>query len=60
MGYIPVDNDNAGYRDYNTDSVRDQPGDPYSIPTFNPDQEHQNNVVSNRAPRYADRAFAEE
>ena len=56
MGYIPVGSGTAGYRDYNNDGVRDQPGDVFNIGTgiFG------ENEATNRAPRYADQAIQRE
>ena len=54
MGYIPepgTTNTNA-YRDWNNDGVRDQSGNVYNNPNYDPN--YPNNVVAGRAWRYAD------
>lgn len=53
MGYIPVNTNTNGYRDYNNDGVRDQSGNVYSIPNWG-DTTGAPNVRAGRGARYAD------
>jgi len=58
MGYVPHGSRTQGYRDYNNDGVRDQGGNVYHISTWG-DAGYEN-MLTNRAPRYADQAIDQE